>query len=152
MRPPLCSQRCSGLGPGHPQAPGVPTRIQGHRKEEDGVPAGEALSHPHGRNARATCWSFCPAVTVPGGQEEVEARPGSGEAGEGGREGGQDGWQPGTEPAEPKGEDTGQQRATQTCNQAAEMGRGGEGWVTSGTSSRCRTLGTVVGPVCRWQN
>lgn len=51
VRPPLCSQRCSGLGPGHPQAPGVPTRTQGHRKEEDGVPAGESA----GPSAREKC-------------------------------------------------------------------------------------------------
>ena len=51
VRPPLCSQRCSGLGPGHPQAPGVPTWTQGHRREEDGAPAGGG-AEPSAREKR----------------------------------------------------------------------------------------------------
>lgn len=60
-------------------------RAAGRRKT--GCPLGEVLSRPHGRNTGATCRSFCPTVTAPGGGEEVEARPGSGEAGAGWQEG-----------------------------------------------------------------
>ena len=101
VRPPLCSHHCSGVDPGHPQAPAVPTRTQAAGKRKTAPTVG-VQSRLLGRNAGATCRSPCPAVTTLGGERKW--RRGQGAARLGGRgEGGQDGWQPGTWPEEPSG-------------------------------------------------
>lgn len=109
---------------------GSPPGPRAAGKRKTGCPLGEVLSRPHGRNTGATCRSFCPTVTAPGGGEEVEARPGSGEAGAGGVAGRavRTAGSQGPSPRSPGGrtQDSGQQRRHATRPQRrGGTGRGG---------------------------